>query len=158
MEWLNDDELPVFRAFNRAHRALVAVLDDELQTQTGLSRANFDLLWLLRRSPGRAMRMSEMATATDSKASRITHAVTRLEEGGLVLRRPVPGDRRGYEAVLTDDGLQAVEAAAPVLAASIRRHFLGLLTPQMAEQVVLIGNTILQAGLAPVDNADSRER
>ena len=41
--------------------------------------------------------------------------------------------------------LSAVEAAAPVYAQSIRRRFLDLLTPEMGEQLVEIGETVLRA-------------
>jgi DNA-binding MarR family transcriptional regulator len=158
-EWLNEDELRVFRAFNRASLALSALLDDELQQATGLPRTYFDLLWRLRRAPDRTMRMSELAVATDSKPSRITHATTKLEAMGYLRRQPVPGDRRGYVAILTDEGLAAAETAAPVFAASVRAHFLDLLSPAMADHVVELGETILRE-IAPgrVPDPDQPQR
>ncbi|MBM9509305.1 MarR family winged helix-turn-helix transcriptional regulator [Actinacidiphila acididurans] len=142
--WLNPDELRVYRAFNRSWQALNARLDDDLETDLGLPRAYFDVLWRLRRAPGRAMRMSELAAETESKPSRITHATSRLEAMGLVRRVAAEGDRRGYLAVLTDQGLTVAEQAAPRFARAVREHFLDLLTPAMREHMTEIGAAVLR--------------
>lgn len=141
--WLDSDELRIFRAFNRSFEALTEQLDRDLESDTGLPRTYFDILWRLRREPGRAMRMSRLAEVTHSKASRITHAVSRLEQDGL-LRREVPdGDRRGWLAVLTDEGLKRAEDAAPRYAKSVRENLLDILSESMKKQLVEIGECLL---------------
>ncbi|KUI36494.1 hypothetical protein AU194_08245 [Mycobacterium sp. GA-2829] len=143
MNWLDDDELRVYRAFNRTFDALSTHLNAELESNSGLPRSYFDILWRLRREPGRSMRMSRLAEVTHSKASRITHAVGRLEQEGLVRREVPAGDRRGWLAVLTDAGLARAEAAAPQYARSVRENFLDLLSPEMRTQMVAIGEHLL---------------
>ncbi|MBI0379979.1 MarR family transcriptional regulator [Streptomyces albiflaviniger] len=143
INWLTPDELRVFRAFNRAWEAVSIRLDADMERVTGLPRTYFDILWRLRRAPDRSLRMSRLAEITHSKSSRITHAVGRLEAAGLV-RRVVPeGDRRGWLAVLTDQGLERVERAAPVYAHSVRDHVLGPLTEEERDQLTVIGETLL---------------
>ena len=63
---------------------------------------------MLSEAPDRTLRMSQLAEQTTSSASRLSHAVARLEEKGWVRRDKHPTDRRGSLAVLTDDGWQAV--------------------------------------------------
>ncbi|MFG2276882.1 MarR family winged helix-turn-helix transcriptional regulator [Streptomyces chartreusis] len=148
IDWLSPDELRVFRAFNRAWEAVSARLDADLERETGLPRTYFDILWRLRRAPDHAMRMSRLAEITHSKASRITHAVSRLEAAGLVRREVPPGDRRGWLAVLTAEGLARAEQVAPAYARGVRDHVLGPLSEEARGQLTAIGETLL-AHLAP---------
>lgn len=143
IDWLTPDELRVFRAFNRAWVSVSASLDADMERETGLPRTYFDILWRLRRAPNRSMRMSQLAEITHSKASRITHAVGRLEAAGLVLRVVPEGDRRGWLAVLTDKGMERAEQAAPVYARSVRDHVLRPLTKEARDQLTAIGETLL---------------
>jgi DNA-binding MarR family transcriptional regulator len=146
--WLTPDESRVFRAFNRSWQAVMAQLDEDLDRDVGLPRTYFGILWRLRRAPDRSMRMADLAARTGSKASRMTHAVGRLEADGLVRREQAPGDRRGWVAVLTDEGLAVAERAAPRYADSVRAHLLHPLTPAMRSQLTEIGETLLGT-LAP---------
>ncbi|MFE3956024.1 MarR family winged helix-turn-helix transcriptional regulator [Nocardia sp. NPDC059091] len=141
--WLSPDELRTFRAFNRAWEAAAAHLDADMERETDLPRTYFDILWRLRRAPDRSLRMSRLAEITHSKSSRITHAIGRLEADGLVRREVPPGDRRGWLAVLTDEGLRRVEQAAPVYARSVRERVLTPLTNQQRRQLTAIGEALL---------------
>jgi DNA-binding MarR family transcriptional regulator len=60
--------------------------------------------------------------------SRLSHHITRMERRGLVRREDVASDGRGAFVVLTEDGMRAIEAAAPPHVESVRRHFIDLLT------------------------------
>ena len=66
--------------------------------------------------------MNELADATLSSPSRISHAVERLVELGWAERRTCPSDRRGWLAVLTDRGMEAIETAAPFHVEHLRAH------------------------------------
>ncbi|MFJ9683641.1 MarR family winged helix-turn-helix transcriptional regulator [Streptomyces sp. NPDC101194] len=143
IDWLDPDELRVFRAFNRAWEAATARLEADMEREAGLPRSYFDILWRLRRAPGRTLRMTRLAELTHSKASRITHAVGRLEAAGLVRREVPEGDRRGWQAVLTDEGLARAEQAAPVYARSVRDNVLAPLNTQEREQLTAIGDKLL---------------
>ncbi|GHB67619.1 MarR family transcriptional regulator [Streptomyces viridiviolaceus] len=134
----------------------MAQVERDMQHDIGLPYTYIEVLWRLRRAPGRALRMSDLADATESKASRITHAVGRLEAAGLVRREVSLEDRRGWLAILTDEGMQTAEHAAPCFAESVRRHFLNVLPPLMRDQLTNIGEMLLihVNAAAPVD-ADS---
>ena len=64
------------------------------------------------RTPGQALRMSDLAAQTLLTTSGITRVVDRLERDGLVDRRPCPTDRRGSLAAITPDGPEAARRRA----------------------------------------------
>ncbi|MFE3452240.1 MarR family winged helix-turn-helix transcriptional regulator [Nonomuraea sp. NPDC059194] len=72
-----------------------------------------------------------MAHWTNSKPSRISHAVNKLEQSGWVRRKHYKGDRRGWLAVLTDEGLAALQAATPHHVESARAHLIDLYISQV---------------------------
>ncbi|MGI5230400.1 MarR family winged helix-turn-helix transcriptional regulator [Actinoallomurus iriomotensis] len=111
--WLNADEQRIWRAYLNSHRLLLDAIDAQLRRDSGLPHAYYEILVRLSEETGRALRMTELADATRMSASRLSHAIARLEERGWVRRENCPTDRRGQIAVLTDDGFTALEAAAP---------------------------------------------
>lgn len=145
LPWLDDAELRVYRAFARSSRELIIQFDRELQRDVGMPRTYFEILWLLNKAPGRSLRMSDLAEATGSQPSRITHAVGRLEQAGHVRRELCAEDRRGWYTILSDEGAAALAEATPRYAESIRRHFLGPLSATEREQLTRIGEKLLGA-------------
>jgi DNA-binding MarR family transcriptional regulator len=53
-----------------------------------------------------------------------------MENANLVRRENCESDRRGLYAVLTDHGLETMRKVAPHHVASVRRHFIDLLSPE----------------------------
>jgi DNA-binding MarR family transcriptional regulator len=53
-----------------------------------------------------------------------------MENAGLVRRANCESDRRGLYAVLTDEGVTMMQKVAPHHVASVRRHFIDLLSPE----------------------------
>ena len=90
------------------------------------------------------MRMSELADRCLSSRSRLSHAVSRLEERGWVRRQVCASDGRGQLAVLTDEGFAALEAAAPVHVESVRTHLFDQLTPRRSRTMRDLGETLLR--------------
>lgn len=145
--WLTADEQRTWRAFGSAMRQLTDRLDRDLQAAAGMPITYYELLVMLSEAPDRTLRMSELAQRTESKPSRITHAVGKLEQSGWVRREHYPGDRRGWLTVLTDEGLAALRAAAPAHVDSVRAHLIDLLTPEQVRQLGEISE-IVSAHLA----------
>jgi DNA-binding MarR family transcriptional regulator len=143
LEWLDPDEQRLFRAFARSARWLYVQFDRDLQREVEMPRAYFEILWLLHNSPDGTLRMSDLAAATGTQPSRITHAVSRLEEAGHVRRELCTDDRRGWFTVLTDEGLAALQAASPHYAKSVREHLVEPLSREQREQLSQIGETLL---------------
>ena len=54
----------------------------------------------------------------------MSRIVEKLEKQGLVRREPAEGDRRGWNAVLTDAGMDWLRRSECAYASSVRRHVL----------------------------------
>src|SRR5579875_1676310 len=109
--WLNPAEQRAWRAYLESTKVLFDALDRQLQHESDIPHAYFEVLVRLSEAPERSLRMSQLADVTLSSRSRLSHAVARLEERGWVVRRDCETDRRGQIATLTDDGYAVLQAA-----------------------------------------------
>jgi DNA-binding MarR family transcriptional regulator len=142
--WLDAEEQKAWRAWLYSSLLLQDRLDRELTHETGISHAYYEILVALSEAPERMLRMSELADRCLSSRSRLSHAVSRLEERGWVRRQVCPDDGRGQLAVLTEEGFAALEAAAPVHVESVRTHLFDQLSPAQVTALRDIGETLLQ--------------
>lgn len=140
--WLNNDEQRAWRAFLEATLLLFDQLDRELRTETGIQHPYYEILVRLSEAPGRTLRMSQLADRSMSSRSRMSHAVSRLEEWGWVRRESCDTDRRGLLAVLTDEGFAALESAAPVHVEGVRTHLFDQLTAEQVAQLRTISEAV----------------
>lgn len=139
--WLSNAEQCAWRTHLDVSRLLMHQLEKDLQP-FGLTNNDYEILVNLSEAPEQRLRMSDLATATLQSKSRLSHQVTRMESAGLVRRENCESDRRGLYAVLTEAGAETMRKVAPHHVASVRRHFMDLLTPEALEQ--------LHAALTPV--------
>lgn len=137
----DDPRLTAMGLFIEVLEGLVARLDP-VHAEHGLSGKDFDTLIRLARSPGRRLRMGDLAAQTSMSTSGITRVVDRLERAGAVYREPVPGDRRSSYAVLTNAGLQQLEADVPSTIETIERWFTGLLSAPQLDTLLATLHTI----------------
>src|SRR3954465_9810507 len=142
--WLDDEEQKAWRAWLYSSMLLQDQLDRKPTHTTGISHAYYEILVQLSETPGRALRMSELADRSLSSRSRLSHAVSRLEERGWVRRQVCESDGRGLLAVLTDEGFAALEAAAPVHVEGVRTHLFDQLSPAQVAAMRDIGETLLR--------------
>lgn len=129
-------------------RARVA---SQLQRETGLSEADYEVLVNLSEAPDGRLRPSELGGATLWEKSRISHHVTRMEARGLVERRPCPTDKRGALVVLTPAGRSAIERAAPTHVEHVRAAFIDVLTPAQLDALAEISDIVLTKLATPAD-------
>lgn len=107
-------------------------LKDRLAAQLDehdLSSAEFEVLIRLARTPGGALRMSDLAAQTQLTTSGITRVVDRLERDQLVGRRACPTDRRGLLTDITTAGRTRLNAVLPGHLELIERWLTGLFSP-----------------------------
>ncbi|MET7857030.1 MarR family transcriptional regulator [Streptomyces sp. NPDC005318] len=139
--WLSDAEQRAWRTHLDVSRLLMHQLEKDLQP-FGLTNNDYEILVNLSESDDHRMRMSDLAAATLQSKSRLSHQITRMESAGLVRRENCESDRRGLFAVLTEAGAETMQKVAPHHVASVRKHFMDLLTPETLDD--------LYAALAPV--------
>ena len=141
--WLSAEEQVAWRSFLDGFRALIDVLDRQLQADSNLPHSYFEILVPLSEAEDRTLRMSELAAAARSSRSRLSHAVARLEQRGWVRRLDCPTDRRGQLAQLTDDGFAVVAAAAPGHVETVRKYLIDQLSPEQLTVMNEIGQLLL---------------
>jgi DNA-binding MarR family transcriptional regulator len=146
--WLTADEQLAWRAFLTACQTLFSTIDAQLLRDSDIPHGYYEILVRLSETPGRALRMTQLAEASTSSKSRLSHAVARLEERGWVRRTDCPTDRRGQVAQLTDEGFAALAAAAPGHVDQVRSSLIDRLTPEQVEQLREISAAII-AGTDP---------
>lgn len=140
--WLDEEQQRAWRAFLDAVQLLQRGLEAQLQDEADMPHTYYELLVRLSEAPDRRLRMSALADAAVSSRSRLSHAVAQLEQRGWVRREACPDDRRGQLAVLTDQGLAALAAAAPGHVAAVRRLLVDRLTPEQLHQLRVISEAI----------------
>ncbi|MFF4078834.1 MarR family winged helix-turn-helix transcriptional regulator [Streptomyces sp. NPDC001777] len=152
--WLSDEEQRVWRAYLHATTLLEDHLDRQLQRDAGMPHIYYGLLVQLSQAPRHRLRMTELARNAKITRSRLSHAVARLEKSGWVRREDCPSDKRGQNAVLTDEGYEMLRRSAPGHVSAVRQAMFDRLTP---EQVRSLGEImqVVASGLQPEGpNAD----
>lgn len=150
--WLSAGEQHTWRDAIQAWQWLLAAVDAQLQRDSGVPLAYYEILVRLSEAPDRSLRMTQLAEASSSSKSRVSHAVARLEERGWVRRMDCPTDRRGQIAVLTDQGFTALSVAAPGHVEQVRQVLFDALSDEQLRQLDGISAAILaKAASSPTD-------
>ncbi len=135
LERLVEDEVPGSRGFEawrsllRAHATLMRRLDTDLERQTGLPLADFDVLAQLAAAHG-TLRMTDLADRALISRSGMSRRVARLADEGLVRRAKADSDARGVVVALTEAGIARLTETAPVHARGISKLFVAQLDDQ----------------------------
>jgi DNA-binding MarR family transcriptional regulator len=149
-QWLTPREQLAWRTFLTACQTLFGAVEAQLVRDSQIPHGYYEILVRLSEAPGRSLRMTQLAEASTSSKSRLSHAVARLEERGWVRRSDCATDRRGQIAQLTDEGFAALAAAAPGHVEQVRRSLLDQITPEQVEQLREICEAIIAgAGESP---------
>ena len=143
--WLDMEQQQQWRSLLMGSNALFAALNHDLESETGLSLNEYEVLVRLSESPDRTMRMSALADGLVHSRSRITHAVRRMEQRGLVSRCAAADDGRGVVCSMTDAGQEALVAAAPTHVQSVREHLVDVVT---AEELAAMGSAFERVSAA----------
>lgn len=127
---LTRTELDSWRVFIETAEELRTAIEGRLQSDSGISAGDYRVLLELSEAPERRMRSSHLADAIGWERSRLSHHLGRMEKRGLIAREAAKGDNRGAEAVLTDEGRDALRRSSVPHFHAIRELFLDALTPE----------------------------
>lgn len=141
--WLDDREQAAWRAFVGLQNYVDGALRRQLQRDGDLSLSDYEILVCLSESETGELRSFQIAEALQWEASRLSHQLRRMDDRGLLERRNCPEDRRGVTVVLTPTGRTAIEAAAPLHVAEVRRVFIDRLAPGQLDALAAIGTVVL---------------
>jgi DNA-binding MarR family transcriptional regulator len=110
----------------RAHATLMRQLETDLEKETGLALADYDVLAQLALAGGE-LRMTELAGRALISRSGMTRRVARLVDEGLIRRADASADRRGVVVALTEAGVARLAETVPAHARGIAEHFVSRL-------------------------------
>jgi DNA-binding MarR family transcriptional regulator len=135
VKWLTSEELDSWLSVVRLMTWLPWSIDQQLQRDSKLGMVEYQVLAILSESPERMRRMSSLAEVTNASLSRLSRVVKRLEERGLVRRQSDPTDGRFTNAILTEDGFQALAEAAPGHVAHVRSLVIDVLSSEHLRRI-----------------------
>jgi DNA-binding MarR family transcriptional regulator len=118
-----------WRSLLQAHATLMRRLETDLERDTGLALADFDVLAQLSIAGGE-LRMSELAARALISRSGMTRRVARLVDDGLVRRAGAGADGRGVVVALTYVGVARLTETTPIHVRGISRLFVTQLDDQ----------------------------
>jgi len=130
IRWLDDQEMRIWRAFLEAGGRVVHELDQALKCDASMSFDDYEILVFLSEAADHRLRMSDLSKRLMYSQSRLSQRVDRLVARGWVRRERCPEDRRGTFAALTDEGLAAIEAAAPAHLRDVRALLIDVIDPE----------------------------
>jgi hypothetical protein len=115
-----DVRLRAWTDFVLSYNGLTAVLEREMQDETGITLSQYDVLLRLAEAPGGRLKMSDLAQAIVYSTGGLTRLFERMRRAGLVRREPSEHDRRPHRP---RDGTAAgrVRGAPRRRAAALRR-------------------------------------
>jgi DNA-binding MarR family transcriptional regulator len=121
--WLSPAQQQAWRAFMRVQMRMNYEMNRQLQSDSDLSLADYHVLNALTSAPGGRLQVSDLAALIGWERSRASHQLRRLCERGLAERVPSEDDGRATDAILTEAGREAIDAASPGHVALVRRLF-----------------------------------
>jgi DNA-binding MarR family transcriptional regulator len=144
--WLNPTEDTAWRGLRRVNVVTLAAIGADLNRDSNLSDADYEILTNLSETDDDQCRFKELATRARWSTSRLSHHLERKEQRGLIERRPTPDDARGSDIHLTTLGRQTIEDAAPAHVASVRHHIFDRLSAQQVAQLANIVTALVPPG------------
>jgi MarR family transcriptional regulator for hemolysin len=122
---------------------------DRRAQQIGLSRAQWQVLAWLKRNEG--ISQASLAELLEMSPMTLVRLIDKLEAGGLVQRRPRPGDRRSYQLYLADHAHPLLDRLWEMGAQTRRQAQAGV---SKAEEALLLDVlTTIRRNLAEADAA-----
>jgi MarR family 2-MHQ and catechol resistance regulon transcriptional repressor len=150
-----DPRFTAMGLFAEAYAGLTARFAAQFEEHR-LSSVEFEVLMRLARSPGRRLRMTDLAAQTSLSTSGVTRVVDRMDRDGLVCREACPSDRRSSYAVITTAGLARLDQVVPGHLELVQQWFIGQLAPAQLDTMLESLRTIRDA-VHPCATAGSTE-
>jgi len=139
--WLNEEEMQLWYTWKCTFKNILDRVVHDM-SETGLSEeGDFGILVRLVDLGNGELRQQELVDSMEWTKSRLSHHLTRMEQRGLVLRKPLDTGN-GVQVIITPTGKTAVDASRPIYAKSVRKHFLDQLTEQDIELITKLAERI----------------
>ncbi|HYJ69423.1 MAG TPA: MarR family winged helix-turn-helix transcriptional regulator [Nocardioidaceae bacterium] len=143
---LDAREERAWRSYHEMERELAGRIRRQLNRDTGLSDADYEVLRVLADAPDGILRARELRCEVRWEKSRLSHQIGRMEGRGLVTREDCDEDSRGSVIRITAAGRDVIVTACCEHAKAVRAYLIDRLSPEQLEALADISETVL-AGL-----------
>jgi hypothetical protein len=128
--WLTPEQLRAWKKLVAVVEILPGVIDSQLQRDADLTHFEYFTLAMLSEAPERTLRMTSLASATNSTLPRLSHVVSRLEKRGFVERTPCMVDTApGHVATVRENVIDPLDDQDVADLDRVMTNLLGTLDP-----------------------------
>lgn len=131
------DVFTTWQAYQRMRVLLNGRINRELGRTTGLSEADYDILFFLEQSPQTDVRSVALRCGLAWEKSRLSHQLRRMEQRGLIEKAP------GAVIRLTGNGRAQIAAARDCHEAAVRRYFGDVLSAEQLAALAAISDQVV---------------
>lgn len=128
-------QLRIWRDYIETAEELRSMLGARMQSESGVSSADYMVLLALGEADGRTLRSSALADHIGWERSRLSHHLGRMEKRGMIRRSACADDSRGAEIALTDEGAAAFRASSVPHLRAVRELFLDAFDTEQLTQI-----------------------
>jgi DNA-binding MarR family transcriptional regulator len=119
----------------RTQQAVLGAVERDLKSAGYPPLTWYDVLWALTRAPRGELRPFEIERETLLAQYNLSRLLDRLEQEGLILRKPCRDDHRGQWVAITPAGRSLRERMWDAYAKAIQRHVGDRLDPASASKL-----------------------
>src|SRR6266566_1518470 len=102
--WLDERQQHVWQSYLHLNQDLIAVLEQQLARESGLSGADYRVLVPLSEARGGVLRARDLGSEIGWDRSRLSHHLSRMESRALITREECAEDARGLMVRMTKAG------------------------------------------------------
>ena len=131
-----------WRAFHKIGTSLLPHLGRQISSHSGISGAEYIVLVALSELTVPNVNLNRLARGLGWEISRMSHQISRMEEGGLVKKTRSSTDSRCFDVSITAKGRKIAESAISLQSKEINHCFSEVLTQDQMNALIEISEVI----------------
>jgi len=131
-----------WRAFHKIGTSLLPHLGRQISNHSGISGAEYTVLVALSELTVPNVNLNRLARGLGWEISRMSHQISRMEEGGLVKKTRSSTDSRCFDVSITAKGRKIAESAISLQSKEINHCFSEVLTQDQMQALIEISEVI----------------
>ena len=131
-----------WRAFHKIGTSLLPHLGRQISNHSGISAAEYIVLVALSELTVPNVNLNRLAQSLGWEISRMSHQISRMEEGGLVKKTRSSTDSRCFDVSITAKGRKIADSAISLQSKEINHCFSEVLTQDQMNALIEISEVI----------------
>jgi len=131
-----------WRAFHKIGTSLLPHLGRQISNHSGISAAEYIVLVALSELTVPNVNLNRLAQSLGWEISRMSHQISRMEDGGLVKKTRSSTDSRCFDVSITAKGRKIAESAISLQSKEINHCFSEVLTQDQMNALIEISEVI----------------